>query len=506
MKKLPFKPTALRRASLPKPAEADGDATERAGGDDDDDLAIFRRSKEMEPIMAADRERRLKKRLQKQGDDRRRRPSALPAKRPHQDGADADGSDDGGYDASHVDDDGHDASHIDVADEQDFLAQQDIPDEDVPRTDDVNRFSSSRLVTPPASKRSRLDSTPSKISIISLKEAGAAADDSPSTRLAKRTPDRAASATKSVKVISLDSEDDDDDDSDDDDDDDDDVQEIVSPRNRRDGRNDLADDANAAPVPPPPPIEDDEFGEYVRMAEEQRARDYAMLRGGGTDKARTREAVDILVTSSVANARPCRMRFLFDKPLRLVRNSWLALQRSRGVQLELAQDDDVILTWRRNKVYPFSTLLNLGIRPHVDGQVQVDGRDRAGLTDNRAGVHMEAWTPALFHEMEREEEARRRREAGESSEAEASEAEAAEARAAEVKIRVILRARQLDDVRLTVRPETTVETLLTGFRAQRGVGSDEAVSLWFDGERLEEHVTMEAAEIDDLDTMEVHVK
>lgn len=68
MKKLPFKPTALRRPSVPRPASGEDDAKPDA---DDDGLALFRRSKEMEPIMAADRERRLKKR-QRQDDERRR--------------------------------------------------------------------------------------------------------------------------------------------------------------------------------------------------------------------------------------------------------------------------------------------------------------------------------------------------------------------------------------------------------------------------------------------------
>ncbi|KAJ3454413.1 hypothetical protein MRS44_018307 [Fusarium solani] len=57
-KLLPSKPTALRHAAKPAPVAKDDDSS-------DDGLELFRRSKEMAPVVAADRERRLK-RKQKQ--------------------------------------------------------------------------------------------------------------------------------------------------------------------------------------------------------------------------------------------------------------------------------------------------------------------------------------------------------------------------------------------------------------------------------------------------------
>ncbi|KAI8649720.1 hypothetical protein NCS55_01434300 [Fusarium keratoplasticum] len=56
--KLPFKPTALRRAAKLAPVAQDDDSS-------DDGLELFRRPKKMAPVVAADRERRLK-RKQKQ--------------------------------------------------------------------------------------------------------------------------------------------------------------------------------------------------------------------------------------------------------------------------------------------------------------------------------------------------------------------------------------------------------------------------------------------------------
>lgn len=70
-KKLPFKPTALRR-SIAKPSPA---------GRDDDGLSLFSRAKEMAPIVAADQERRMKRAqkhrdLETKAQDQERRSSA----------------------------------------------------------------------------------------------------------------------------------------------------------------------------------------------------------------------------------------------------------------------------------------------------------------------------------------------------------------------------------------------------------------------------------------------
>ncbi|KHO10650.1 hypothetical protein MAA_11751 [Metarhizium robertsii ARSEF 23] len=58
-KKLPFKATALRKAALLNV----GTIADKKGSENDG-LDLFRRSKEMEPLIAADHERRIKKQRQ----------------------------------------------------------------------------------------------------------------------------------------------------------------------------------------------------------------------------------------------------------------------------------------------------------------------------------------------------------------------------------------------------------------------------------------------------------
>ncbi|KAH7023079.1 ubiquitin-2 like Rad60 SUMO-like-domain-containing protein [Ilyonectria destructans] len=480
-KKLPFKPTALRR-SAPKPAPvADGK------GSDDDGLSLFRRSKEMAPIVAADRERRMKRAAQKQREldtkaqDNEPRSSG-GEKRPHED-------DDGPsfFDEPRSDDTEPRGAEAESSRAVEEPATQTIEDR------------ASELVTPPPSKRSRHGTGSDKKHSIRIEETEAVSDASPSTRRMRSRPNpevpvgppRTESFTfRGAPLISLDS------------DSEDDVKPIVAALRRRNPSIEILDSASPQPSSPPPPAEDDEFAEYELKAEQQRAKDQAMLRATEGD-SHTKETTEIFVTSELPEGSPILVKFLFDKPLRVVRDTWIAMQRNKGVDIPMDQNDDVVLTWRRQKVYNYSTLLSLGIRPQADGRLAADAHGAAGLLESRTRVHLEAWTPDLFQEMEREEDLRRKREAGELSDEEAAPEEAPEP---EIKIKVILKARDLEDVKLTVRPETTVETLVTGFRTQRDVGANQEVSLWFDGERLEEHVTMDDAEIDDMDTIEVHIK
>lgn len=308
--------------------------------------------------------------------------------------------------------------------------------------------------------------------------------------------------------------------------------------------------------------DDDEFAEYVRKAQEQRDKllaanqdpsastptpttpfpnsslppaSAAAAAAASTPTGLSSPApsqpnvIEIVITSEVPGTRNRLVKFRFDRPLRVVRDTWTALQRRDNVDFRglLDRDDDVVLTWRRRRVYMTSTLLSLGIRPGGEGDggaavVVADGYGgrAAGLTESRARVHMEAWTPALFASMEAEEELRRRRDAGEISDEEVTQRTSTQNTADSggvsqshddeedeaVKLRVILKARDAEPVRLMIRPETVTETLVAAFRAQRGVEEGREVALWFDGMRLEEGATMGDAEIDDLDTIEVHVK
>jgi hypothetical protein len=160
----------------------------------------------------------------------------------------------------------------------------------------------------------------------------------------------------------------------------------------------------------------------------------------------------------------------------------------------------VVLTWRRKKIYNTSTLIGLGIRPAGSGRIEADDQGSDGFKNNRTVVSMEAWTLDQFQEMEHNEELQRRRDAGELPEEEESQTQDRHY------FMIVLKGRDVDPLDCKVMPETTVDTLIAVFRKQRQISSEKEVSLWWDGERLEEHIEMEEAEIEDHDTIEVHIQ
>ncbi|KAK5990599.1 hypothetical protein PT974_08868 [Cladobotryum mycophilum] len=457
-KKLPFKPTALRKkaAAAPKPTSAqDGEKTP------DDDLDLFRQSKMMAPILAAQQEKNLR-RKQKHLEERQRRRSIAEGKRPME---------------AHPIEKAATLVDLDTPSPGELAAPEKEPEE-LPAEESMTVVGDSfmELVTPPPSKRSRhgsgQGSRSSKRQRPGVNITNDPFDESPSKRSLRSQQSPAKFTTPSKKpkhetvtpggapLIELDS------------DSEEDVKPVLmatSPSQQRDDSVGPVDPATPEP-PATQPEEDDEFAaEYIR-----------------------KDAAEIMVTSSVPNAQVAYMKYQFDRPLRLVRDSWIALQRRKGVQLPITQDDDIILTWQRRKVYTLSTLLNLGIRPQADGKITAD--------DYRKG---EAWTTELFKEMELEEERRQKREMGELSSEESEEEEPA---TEQVRMRVRLLARGMKEVGLQVVMETTVETLVNGFRRERNIPSDRDVGIYFDGDRLEEHDTMESVGIDDMDSLEVHIK
>ncbi|KAG5957568.1 hypothetical protein E4U58_005850 [Claviceps cyperi] len=508
-KKLPFKPTALRKCATEFGASVAPDASiDFQKAQNEDGLDIFRRSKEMQPIMEADRERRLLKKKQKVEEERKkaakeaevrrkaatereeRRIAAEKAgKRPWED-SENDG--DGGL------------ARVSPPPTQSlskaFRSTTPIK-EDV----DISGEDPNELATPPASKRTRLRSTPTRIKRLassdptSMTRASSILNQTASA-IARESPRRRLHSTKPspdpVLLVLSDSEDDDGDSDDDD-------HAPASTPSKTDEGDDVAILGSSFAAGD----EDDEFAEYIRKAEEQR-RNQALTKVSQNSGA-PKECIQILITSIVPNINPFRVKFLYDRPLRLVKDTWLAMQTSRGLLRDLEDTNDIIMTWKKKKVYVSSTLFNLGIRPPARSPVDVDGLSKTGLDDNNTmHVHFEVWTKAQFEEMERAEESwQRRRDAGELSDDDDSLDHLPEEPAVpEAKLRVVLKSRGLPDVKLTVRPETTVETLITGFQTQQASAVGKDVGIWFDGDRLEEHMTMEEVEIDDLDTLEVHVK
>lgn len=460
-RRLPFKPTALRKSTSndAKPTSTpDNNGVDSKDDEKDDSLSLFRRAKEMAPLRAAEMEKRLR-RMERRKEELQRRESG--SKR---------------------------ALEAEEAVDALLQTQESLPVDDAAVSDHTveDEAPPPTAVTPP-SKRSRTDDTNfgSSYKPIDLSDNEAP---SPSTRTLRSQPTRPI--PPSTQIISLDS--------------------------------DSEPDIQITPLPPltrprSPSLElattqasdDDDFSEYIRKAASQRERELAASQASTSSSAAqpSHPIVEIIITSSIANTEKLLVKFRFDKPIRLIRDTWVALQRKKGIPLPIASDNDIILTWRRKKAYPYSTLRDLGVLPDGYGGVIVEGYSNDGLSNSRTRVHFEAWTTSLFEEMEHEEELRRKREAGELSEEEEDIYSApVEEEPEDVKLRIILQPRELEAVKLNVRPETNVVTLIAAFKSQRTVPDGAEVALWFDGEKMADEMTMEEADIDDMDSIEVHIK
>ncbi|KZL88205.1 hypothetical protein CI238_01215 [Colletotrichum incanum] len=471
-RRLPFKPTALRQKSDPKPAPKDHNED-----DDDDGLSLFKRSAEFFPVTVAEQERRMKrKQAEREKSSQARSPDGKTKPTPR-------------------------------------------ASEEPGRSDDEE----ARDPGTPPSKRSRTsdESPESRIKPSQTKRRDGT--ETPSKRItraaASRTP-RKQEVIPAKPVISIDDSDDDpDEDEDRPKDDDDDIYEaspIRKPRRRRqtsepevsplaiDDDDPFAEGGQGGDAPAPEEEEDDEFKEYVQRAMERK-------------KALEQEAsqtVNVFVTSDIPGTREKQFRFTLVKPLKVLRNAWIDVQDGR-VALPRSELESVFLTWRGHELYDWTTLHSLDLAATFrksSGGGGGGGDAHEGFRDDWTNVHMQMWTRELWEEHERQEARRRRHDLGEYSDDEGGGDGGHEGgtpaveQEAEKKIKVLLKTKTDEPLKTSVRPSTTIGTIMELFRKMRGLAADAPISLMFDGDELEEDMTVEDADIGDMETIEVYIR
>ncbi|KAK6212851.1 hypothetical protein QIS74_08853 [Colletotrichum tabaci] len=475
-RRLPFKPTALRQKSNPKPALKDNGDEDN----DDDGLNLFKRSAEFFPVALAEQERRMKrKQAERDRGSHARSPNVETKPTPR-------------------------------------------ASEEPGRRDDED---SGEPGTPP-SKRSRTsdESPQSRVKLSPTKRRDGT--ETPSKRMtraaASRTP-RKQEVIPTKPVISIDDSDDDPDEEDGGrpEDDDDDIYEaspirkfnrrrqtsepVVSPPLVIDVDSRSAEGGHSEDDPAPPQEEDDdEFKEYVQRAMERK-------------KALEQEAnqtVNVLVTSDIPGTKERQFRFTLVKPLKILRNAWIDVQEGR-LGIPRAELESVFLTWRGHELYDLTTLHSLdlaGTFRRSGGGSDADAGE--GFRNDWTNVHMQMWTRELWEEHERQEARRRRHDIGEYSDDEGPGNGSDERggippaveQETEKKIKVLLKTKTDEPLKTSVRPSTTVGTIMALFRKMRGLAADAPISLMFDGDELEEDMTVEDADIGDMETIEVYIR
>jgi hypothetical protein len=74
------------------------------------------------------------------------------------------------------------------------------------------------------------------------------------------------------------------------------------------------------------------------------------------------------------------------------------------------------------------------------------------------------------------------------------------------KIKIVMMAKGMEPYKIFAKSTTLLDKMINSFCNSRSVPEGKDVSLFFDGERLDPESTVGDTEIDDMDTVEVHIK
>ncbi|OBT84125.1 hypothetical protein VE02_07742 [Pseudogymnoascus sp. 03VT05] len=257
----------------------------------------------------------------------------------------------------------------------------------------------------------------------------------------------------------------------------------------------------AIPSSPPanPPSDDDELYADLIAAARRQPSTTAVAPSNAPDPTLT-----ILITSPLPNTTPLLIRRRLSQRLKDVRLAWCVRQPPHAG----AAGANIFLTYRGLRVWDTSTCGSMGVKISRAGGVLDDGGEGEG-----GDVHLEAWTRETFEAYKAAEEERARNAhlglENDSSVGGAAAAEAApsQPQPQEEKLRIILRAKDMPEVKLRVKATTKIADLVAAFRAQREaeVGG-RSVELWFDGDRMEEEDCVGDADLEDLSGVDVVVR
>lgn len=198
-------------------------------------------------------------------------------------------------------------------------------------------------------------------------------------------------------------------------------------------------------------------------------------------------SIEILITSRMEDTVALKVKRKLSQRLMEARFAWCDRQNPEKFPVSDLKGS-IFLTWKRKRLFDSTSCVALGLKS-----------DSEGVREGK--VHLEAWTEEAFEVAQKEEAAaKRREELGEDGD------EQPEVQEEVTKIRVVLRAKDMEQVKLTVKPDTLISKLIIAFENSREIPEEREVSLWLDGEMLEPEDTVEDAGLEELDTIEVHIK
>ncbi|KAK1780155.1 ubiquitin-2 like Rad60 SUMO-like-domain-containing protein [Copromyces sp. CBS 386.78] len=269
--------------------------------------------------------------------------------------------------------------------------------------------------------------------------------------------------------------------------------------------------------------DDDDFAKWVTKA--------ASLEANQPDWT-----IDVLVTSRMPHTKPLGVRRRMKQSLKLVLDTWILHQKNNDLEIPDHIQDKLFLTFKGNRIYSNSTIASLGVKVDANGVLQLppgamtsrEAMDGYTIQGRNPGLVLEVWHEEFYEDELAKEKKRRERELGliddDDDDAEDQQSgtggasctnglsrDGSEAAAAEVKktkIRVVLKAKDLQPLKIAVYEDTPVAAIVQAFRKQRDIGPEKAVVIQFDGEGLREDMLVGGMDIerDETNQFEVYIK
>jgi hypothetical protein len=203
--------------------------------------------------------------------------------------------------------------------------------------------------------------------------------------------------------------------------------------------------------------------------------------------------IDILVTSCIEGTKPLVVRRRLNQRLKEVRLSWCDKQVLHNTPLPPHLVASIFLTWNGKRLFDASTCKHLSMNVGRDGKFSSEGEG----FDDQGRLHFEAWTEDLFmayqnhtqsyQKGDRQEEPEQNEEVGE-------------------RVKLLLKAKDMEPFRMKVKASTTVEKIARAFRLDKDIPAEKEISLYFDGDKLDPALRVRETELADMDTVEVHIR
>lgn len=212
--------------------------------------------------------------------------------------------------------------------------------------------------------------------------------------------------------------------------------------------------------------------------------------------------IEILIQSSIPETKPLLVRRRASQPLAEVRLAWCQRQL-----FDKAMTSKVFFTWRGNRVFDVTTCRNFLTQTEKENGRDVFETDWESKATESPRIEVIATTQEILEQSrKRQETLKAAADTGEDNIVEADDEPAVSGPVKERKLRIILKSPGMPDVHLKVGPNHHIGKILLAFRQQQGLESGKSVYLLFDGDRLEEDMTVGDVEIEDLDTVDVQVR